>query len=232
MAVQVGAHCLQKENGGRGVLLGGVPGVQPGNVTILGGGNVGTNAAKIALGMGARVTILDVNLDRLRYLDDIFGGRAITLFSNVDSIEENVLSADLVIGAVLIPGARAPRLVTREMISKMKEGTVVVDVAVDQGGCIETIHATYHDDPTYRVDGVIHYGVANMPGAVARTSTFALTNATLPYALKIVDQGWKKAAQSDRSLMKGLNVVKGNLVCQPVGEAVGVACVPVETVLH
>jgi alanine dehydrogenase len=232
MAVQVGAHCLQKENGGRGVLLGGVPGVHPGYVTILGGGNVGTNAAKIALGMGAKVTILDVNLERLRYLDDIFGGRAITLFSNVESIEQNVLSADLVIGAVLIPGARAPRLVTRQMISKMKEGTVVVDVAVDQGGCIETIHATYHDDPTYRVDGVIHYGVANMPGAVARTSTFALTNATLPYALKIANQGWKKAAQGDQSLLKGLNVVKGNLVCQPVGEAVGIACVPVESVLH
>jgi alanine dehydrogenase len=232
MAVQVGAHCLQKENGGRGVLLGGVPGCQPGVVTILGGGNVGTNAAKIALGMGARVTILDVNLDRLRYLDDIFGGQAITLFSDVDSIEQNVLSADLVIGAVLIPGARAPRLVTRQMISKMKEGTVVVDVAVDQGGCIETIHVTYHDDPTYRVDGVIHYGVANMPGAVARTSTFALTNATLPYALKIADQGWKKAAQSDRALLKGLNVIQGNLVCQPVGEAVGVSCVAVETMLY
>ena len=150
----------------------------------------------------------------------------------MDSIEQNVVSADLVIGAVLIPGARAPRLVTRQMISKMKEGTVVVDVAVDQGGCIETIHVTYHDDPTYRVDGVIHYGVANMPGAVARTSTFALTNATLPYALKIADQGWKKAAQSDRALLKGLNVIQGNLVCQPVGEAVGVSCVAVETMLH
>lgn len=232
MAVQVGAHYLQKENGGHGVLLGGVPGVSPGHVTILGGGTVGTNAAKIALGMGARVTILDVNLERLRYLDDIFGGRVTTLMSDVDTIEQNILSADLVIGAVLIPGARAPRLVTKHMVSRMKEGTVIVDVAVDQGGCIETIHPTYHDNPTYRIDGVIHYGVANMPGAVARTSTFALTNATLPYALKISDLGWKRASQTDASLLKGLNVVSGNLVCEPVGEAIGMTCVPAETLLH
>jgi alanine dehydrogenase len=189
MSVQVGAYHLQKEHGGRGVLLGGVPGVAPGKVVIIGGGTVGTNAAKMAVGIGAKVLILDVNLDRLRYLDDIL---------------EQVISADLVIGAVLIPGARAPRLVSREMVSNMRHGAVIVDVAVDQGGCIETIHPTYHDNPTYEVDGIIHYGVANMPGAVARTSTFALTNTTLPYALKLANKGWKAAALEDESLMKGI----------------------------
>lgn len=232
MSIQVGAYHLQKEHGGRGVLLGGVPGVAPGNVAIIGGGTVGTNAAKVAVGIGARVTILDINLERLRYLDDIFGGKVVTLMSDSHNIEEAVTNADLVIGGVLIPGARAPRLVSRQMLPKMKKGAVVVDVAVDQGGCIESIHPTYHDNPVYEVDGIIHYGVANMPGAVARTSTFALTNTTLPYALKIANMGWKEALRSDKSLLKGLNVIGGSLICQPVGEALGLACVPVETVVN
>ena len=181
--------------------------------------------------MGARVCVLDVKLDRLRYLDDIFGARITTLMSDSHNIEGAVMNADLLVGAVLIPGARAPRLVTRALISRMKKGAVIVDVAVDQGGCIETIRPTYHDNPTYEVDGVIHYGVANMPGAVARTSTFALTNVTLPYALKIADLGWKDAVREDRSLLKGVNVSAGKLVCQPVSEALGLACVPVETVI-
>ena len=232
MSIQVGAYYLQKERGGRGVLLGGVPGVAPGKVVIIGGGTVGTNAAKRAIGVGARVTILDVNLERLRYLDDVFGSRIVTLMSNGQNIEEEVASADLVIGAVLIPGARAPRLVSREMVSRMSRGAVIVDVAVDQGGCIETIHATYHDDPTYEVDGVMHYGVANMPGAVARTSTFALTNTTLPYAIKLANMGWKAAVREDSGLLKGVNVVEGNLICKPVGEAVGMECVLIERFLR
>ena len=232
MSIQVGAYHLQKEHGGRGVLLGGVPGVAPGKVLIIGGGTVGTNAAKRAIGVGAKVTILDVNLERLRYLDDIFGSRIVTLMSNGQNIEEELTSADLVIGAVLIPGARAPRLVSREMVSRMSKGAVIVDVAVDQGGCIETIHATYHDNPTYEVDGIIHYGVANMPGAVARTSTFALTNTTLPYAIKLANMGWKAAAREDSGLLKGVNVIEGYLICRPVGEAVGMECVPIETFLR
>ena len=232
MSIQVGAYYLQKEQGGRGVLLGGVPGVLPGNVAILGGGTVGSNAAKMAVGIGAKVTILDVNLERLRYLDDIFGSRIVTLMSNSQNIENVVTRADLVIGAVLIPGARAPELITRQMLSGMKKGAVMVDVAVDQGGCIETIHPTYHDNPTYEVDGIIHYGVANMPGAVARTSTFALSNTTLPYAIKLANMGWKAAVREDNSLLKGVNVVEGNLVYQPVGEAVGMACVPIEKVIN
>ncbi|MBW2122679.1 MAG: alanine dehydrogenase [Deltaproteobacteria bacterium] len=232
MSIQVGAYHLQKEQGGRGVLLGGVPGVAPGNVAILGGGTVGTNAARIAVGIGARVTILDVNLDRLRYLDDIFGSKIVPLMSDSHNVEEAVIHADLVIGAVLIPGARAPRLVTRPMLSEMKRGAVIVDVAVDQGGCIETIHPTYHDNPTYEVDGVIHYGVANMPGAVARTSTFALTNTTLPYAVKIANLGWKAAVRENKGLLKGLNVAEGKLVCPAVAEAVGMPCTPVESVIN
>lgn len=231
MSIQVGAYHLQKEQGGRGVLLGGVPGVAPGNVAILGGGTVGANAAKMAVGIGAKVTILDINLERLRYLDDIFGSKIVPLMSDSHTIEEALIHADLVIGAVLIPGARAPQLVTRPMLSGMKKGAVIVDVAVDQGGCIETIHPTYHDNPTYEVDGIIHYGVANMPGAVARTSTFALTNTTLPYAAKIANVGWKRAVQESNSLLKGLNVAKGELICQAVGEAVGIACAPIETVI-
>jgi len=231
MSVQVGAYYLQKEHGARGVLLGGVPGVSPGNVVILGGGTVGTNAAKMAVGLGARVSLLDINLDRLRYLDDIFGGKIVTLMSDSHNIEEAVSSADLVVGGVLIPGARTPTLVTREMLSSMKKGSVLVDVAVDQGGCIETIHPTYHDDPIYEVEGIVHYGVANMPGAVARTSTFALNNTTLPYAVKIANMGWKAAMQQDKSLLKGLNVAAGKLVCEPVSEAVGIECIPVDEVI-
>jgi alanine dehydrogenase len=224
MSIQVGEYSLQKERGGRGVLLGGVPGVEPANVVILGGGVVGTNAAKMAAGTGADVWILDVDLDRLRYLDDIFGGRVKTVISNRHNIEKLLADADLVIGGVLLAGAKAPKLITKEMLSLMKEGSVIVDVAVDQGGCAETTHATYHDDPTYVVDGVVHYCVANMPGAVARTSTFALTNATLPYALKLANLGYLEALRQDPALMKGLNVYFGKLVCRPVAEAQGMEC--------
>ncbi len=225
MAIQVGAAHLQKENGGRGVLLAGVPGVAPGNVVILGGGTVGINAAKIAVGMGAKVTILDINLERLRYIDDMFGPRITTLYSDSHTVEVSVKEADLVVGAVLITGARAPILVDRSMIGKMKPGSVIVDVAVDQGGCVETIHPTYHQNPTYIVDGVIHYGVANMPGAVARTSTFALTNATLPYAIKIANIGAPKVFQEDPFILSGLNVYKGKLVCEAVGESLNMECI-------
>lgn len=229
LSIQVGAYYLQKENGGSGVLLGGVPGVSAGNVTIIGGGTVGTNAAKIALGMGANVTILDINLDRLRYLDDILDGRAITLASNIDNIEVSVADADLVIGAILIPGARAPHLVTRDMIAKMRKGSVIVDVAIDQGGCIETSVLTTFEKPTFTVDGVIHCCVANMPAAVSRTSTFALTNVTLPYVLKLADLGYEKALRTDDSLRKGLNVFKGKLVYEPVAESLGLQYTPLET---
>lgn len=228
MSIQVGACMLQKENKGSGILLGGVPGVGPGKIAIVGGGIVGTNAAKMAIGTGAVVTILDNNLNRLRYLDDIFAGRVKTLMSDPVTIERSVLEADLIIGAVLIPGARAPRLVTREMISKMKKGTVIVDVAVDQGGCAETTIPTTHENPTFLVDGIVHYCVANMPGAVPKTSTFALTNATLPYALKIANLGYREAMKSDPSLRKGLNVLRGKLVCTPVSEAMGLECSPIE----
>jgi len=229
LSIQVGAYYLQKENGGSGVLLGGVPGVSAGNVTIIGGGTVGTNAAKIALGMGANVTILDINLDRLRYLDDILDGRAITLASNIDNIEVSVADADLVIGAILIPGARAPHLVTRDMIGKMRKGSVIVDVAIDQGGCIETSVPTTFEKPTFTVDGVIHCCVANMPAAVSRTSTFALTNVTLPYVLKLADLGYEKALRTDDSLRKGLNVFKGKLVYEPVAESLGLQYTSLET---
>lgn len=228
MSIQVGEYTLQKERGGRGVLLGGVPGVDAANVVIIGGGIVGTNAAKMAVGTGANVTILDVDLNRLRYLDDIFGGAVKTVMSNRYNIERFIADADLVIGGVLVAGARAPKLITRDMLSVMKEGSVIVDVAVDQGGCVETTKPTYHDDPTFVVDGVVHYCVANMPGAVARTSTFALTNATLPYASKIANFGYKNALKSDPALMKGLNVIDGKLVCRPVAEAQGTECFPVE----
>ncbi|MFO7545823.1 MAG: alanine dehydrogenase [Trueperaceae bacterium] len=218
MASQVGAHFLERSQGGRGVLLGGVPGVQTGEVVILGGGTVGTNAAKIALGLGARVSILDVSHARLQYLDDIFGGRVQTMASNVGNVRELLPTADLVIGAVLIPGARAPRLVTRDLLDLMKPGSVIVDVAVDQGGCIETIHATTHDAPTYVVDGVVHYGVANMPGAVPNTSTRALANQTLPYALKLA-AGGSSALLADPALLLGLNTHAGKLTYQAVGQA-------------
>ncbi len=218
MATQVGAHFLEKAQGGRGVLLGGVPGVPPGFVLVLGGGVVGTNAAKIAVGLGARVMVMDLSHDRLQYLDDVFHGRVITMSSNEPNIREAVRRADLVVGAVLIPGAKAPRLVTREMLPTMKEGSVIVDVAVDQGGCVETIKPTTHDDPTYVVDGVVHYGVANMPGAVPRTSTFGLVNMTLPYAMRIADNGLD-ALRRDPGLALGLNTFQGQLTCPAVGEA-------------
>jgi alanine dehydrogenase len=230
MAPQVGAYHLERFLGGRGVLLGGVPGVQAGEVVILGGGVVGTNAAKIALGLGARVSIMDISHARLQYLDDVFGGRVQTLASNPGNIAEAVQRADLLIGAVLIPGAKAPHLVTREMLATMKRGSVIVDVAVDQGGCIETIHPTTHDEPTYVVDGVVHYGVANMPGAVPNTSTVALSNQTLPYALALAEHGLE-ALRADRALLQGLNTHKGQLTYKAVGEAFGLATVPPETAL-
>jgi alanine dehydrogenase len=224
MATQVGAHCLEKYQGGRGMLLGGVPGVAPGEVVVLGGGVVGTNAAKMALGLGARVTIMDVSHKRLQYLDDVFGGRLVTITSSEPNIWEAVAKADLVIGGVLIVGAKAPKLVTREMLKAMKEGSVIVDVSVDQGGCVETIKPTTHKDPTYVIDGVVHYGVANMPGAVPRTSTFALANQTLPYAMKLAARGLD-ALKDDAGLMLGLNTHGGMLTCRAVGEAFGMACV-------
>ncbi len=230
MATQVGAYYLEKPMGGRGILLGGVPGVAPASVVILGGGTVGTNAAKIALGMGAQVYVLDVNHRRLQYLDDVFGGRLITLTSTEANLKKVVQFADLLIGAVLIPGAKAPKLVTREMVASMKEGAVIVDVAVDQGGCVETIRPTTHDDPTYLVDGVVHYGVANMPGAVPRTSTFALTNQTLPYVLKLAEKGLE-ALKEDPALLKGLNVHAGRLTHPAVAEAFGLPFTPPEEVL-
>ncbi|WP_319763888.1 alanine dehydrogenase [Maridesulfovibrio sp.] len=220
MAAQEGALHLEKPKGGLGILVGGVPGVAPANVMVIGGGVVGTNAAKIAAGMGARVTIFDVNHARLQYLDDIFKGRVSTMTSTEPNIRAAVAEADLVIGAVLIPGAKAPNLVTRGMLSTMKEGAVIVDVAVDQGGCVETIKPTTHTDPTYVVDGVVHYGVANMPGAVPRTSTFALVNQTLPYALQLADKGLD-ALRDNPSLKLGLNTMKGSLTYPAVGEAFG-----------
>ena len=221
MAIQVGAACLEKENGGKGILLGGVPGVRRGRVAILGGGVVGTNAAKIAVGLGAEVTLLDINLDRLGYLDDIFLGRVTTLHSDTAQIERSVCEADLVIGAVLIPGARAPKLVTEALIAEMSEGSVVVDVAVDQGGCIETCIPTTHDNPTYVKHGVVHYCVANMPGAVSQTSTFALTNATIPYAVRIADLGLAGAVAKSPELALGVNVLGGRVTHEAVARALG-----------
>jgi alanine dehydrogenase len=220
MSVHVGAYYLHKPNGGRGVLLGGVPGVLPSDVVIIGGGVVGTNAAKMAVGLGARVTILDTNLDRLRQLDDIFRGSVQTVASNSAHISESVRRADLLIGGVLIPGAAAPKLVTRAMISEMKKGSVIVDVAIDQGGCVETAHPTTHSDPTYLVDGVIHYCVANMPGAVPRTSTIALTNATLPYTRQLAHLGFAKAI-ADPGLAEGVNVYQGKITYKAVAESQG-----------
>jgi alanine dehydrogenase len=221
MSVQAGAGCLEVPNGGRGVLLGGVPGVEPGVVVIIGAGIVGRNAAQMAVGLGAEVWILDIDLDKLRYCDDIWGSRVKTLMSNQLNIEKALGRADLVIGAVLIPGARAPHLVTREMLQLMKEGSVVVDVAVDQGGCVETTHPTTHADPTYLVDGIVHYGVANMPGAVARTSTFALTNATLPFGLRLAGLGIEEAVRATPGLRPGVNVYRGAVTYRAVADSLG-----------
>ncbi len=219
MAVHEGAKYLERENGGRGILLGGVPGVDPGHVVIVGGGIVGANAAKMAIGTGASVTLLDVNLPRLRYLDDIHGSRLKTLMSNKINLMESLRTADLVIGAVLVPGARAPRLITREMLKEMQQGSVIVDVGIDQGGMLETSRPTTHSDPIFEVEGVVHYCVANMPGALARTSTFALTNATFPYALKLANEGYKKALTNDPALRGGLNVCLGFITHPAVATA-------------
>jgi alanine dehydrogenase len=221
LAPQVGAWSLQKANGGRGVLLGGVPGVAPGRVVVLGGGVVGTHAAKIAAGMGADVTVLDRSLPRLRYLDDVFGRDFKAVYSTAGNVAEMIAEADMVIGAVLIPGAAAPKLITRAQLATMKPGAVLVDVAIDQGGCFETSHATTHQDPIYEVDGILHYCVANMPGAVARTSTLALGNATLPFLLALADKGWRQACADDRHLLAGLNVHAGHLTYAAVGAALG-----------
>lgn len=219
MSVQIGAQYLEKRNGGRGVLLGGVSGVPSANVVIIGGGVTGTQAAKVALGMGAFVTILDRNIDRLRYLDDILEGRFETVASDIGSISRSVAYADLLIGSVLIPGAKTPTLVTEDMVKTMREGSVIVDISVDQGGCVETIHPTSHSEPTYVKHGVIHYGVTNMPGAVPRTSTYALTNATLPYVLELAEKGYERALKENPLLADGLNVDKGKIIYSVVAEA-------------
>lgn len=231
MAIQQGATHLQKETGGLGKLLGGVPGVEPGMVVILGGGGVGTNAAKMAAGIGAKVVILDTNLDRLRYLDDIMPKNVITMMSNPANIRKMIAQADLLVGAVLIPGAKAPKLVTREMLKLMQPGSVIVDVAIDQGGCIETMRPTTHEDPVYEVDGIIHYGVANMPGAVPQTSTIALTNATLPYAIEIASKGYKKAILESPEIRPGANIVHGKVTFKGVADAFDLPYFPVENVL-
>ncbi len=221
MAVQEGAKYLEKLYGGRGVLLGGVPGVPAAKVVILGGGVVGTNAAKIAAGMGAKVTILDLSLERLRYLSDVMPANVSLIHSNRHNILDQISTADLVIGGVLIPGAKAPKLIRKEDLKRMRPGSVIVDVAVDQGGCVETIHATTHENPTYTVDGVIHYAVANMPGGVPRTSTLALTNATFPYVMQLATHGWKKALAANGALLKGLNMTAGQTTYRAVAESFG-----------
>ena len=231
MAIQAGATYLEKSRGGMGLLLGGVPGVAAGHVVILGAGVVGTNALQVAVGMGARVTVLDKNLDRLRQLDLVYGNRITTLFSTVQAVEESVLAADLVIGGVLVPGAAAPRLVTRQHIAQMKQGAVVVDVAIDQGGCFETSRATTHADPVFVVDGVVHYCVANMPGAVARTSTFALNNATIGHALALADKGWQRAMAENVHLKNGLNVCQGKVTYAAVAHALGYPYVAADELL-
>ncbi len=231
MSVQVGAWCLEKEHGGKGILLGGVPGVPRAKVVVIGGGVVGVNAAKVAVGMGADVTIVDSSLERLEYLEDIFMERAQTLYSTKQAIAEQVKTADLVIGAVLVAGARAPRLVTRDLLKTMEPGSVIVDVAVDQGGCVETMKITTHDNPTFVVDGVVHYGVANMPGAVPRTSTFALNHATFPYLRMLANKGLVEAVKSSAPLAKGVNTHKGHVTYQAVAEAHNLPYVAVDSVL-
>jgi alanine dehydrogenase len=232
MSVQEGAKYLEKVYGGRGVLLGGVPGVAPGKVVILGGGIVGINAAKMAAGLGAKVTVLDLSLERLRYLSDVMPANVTLIYSNRHNILEQISTADLVVGAVLIPGAVAPRLIRREDLKTMQPGAVIVDVAIDQGGCVETIHATTHENPTYVVDGIIHYGVANMPGGVPRTSTLALTNATFPYAMQLANKGWKQALKDNLALKKGLNIVDGKVTYPAVAEAFSLPFTPPDSYLN
>jgi alanine dehydrogenase len=231
MAIQEGAKYLEKPSNGRGVLLGGIPGVAPGKVLVLGGGIVGTQAAKMAAGLGAQVTLLDVSLNRLRYLSDIMPANVITMYSNEYNIRRLIQTHDLIVGAVLIPGAKAPKLITRDMLKLMRPGTVIVDVAVDQGGCIETTHATTHAEPTYIIDDVVHYCVANMPGAVPFTSTVGLTNATLPYAIQLAEKGWQKACSDNNELKLGLNVVKGKVVYKGVADAFSLPLHDVKEVL-
>lgn len=228
MATQIGATYLQKDHGGKGMLLGGVTGVARANVTILGGGVVGTNAAKMAVGLGAKVTILDVNVDRLDYINDVFGNAIHTLYSNNEQIERSVVESDLVISAILIPGAKAPKLVTREMVSRMSPGGVIIDVAVDQGGAVETCRPTSHEHPTYTLENIIHYAVPNMPGAVPRTSTYALTNVTLRYATMIANLGWKEAVSRDAALFKGVNIAHGKLTYKAVADDLGIAYEPLK----
>jgi alanine dehydrogenase len=231
MSVQVGAFYLQKEPGGSGVLLGGVPGVSPAKVVIIGGGVSGTHAAKMAVGLGAEVTIIDRSIGRLRQLDDLFAGRVKTVYSTVDAIERHVVESDLVIGAVLVPGAAAPKLVTRKMIKQMRQGSVLVDIAIDQGGCFETSKPTTHADPTFVVDGIVHYCVANMPGAVARTSTFALNNATLPYTIALANKGYRRALAEDKNLMNGLNIHEGQVTYKAVATALKLKYTPAQQAL-
>ncbi len=231
MAIQEGAKYLEKPVKGKGVLLGGVPGVPPGKVLILGGGVVGTQAAKMAAGLGAQVTIMDISLTRLRYLNDVMPANVVTRFSSEMNIREMIPTQDLIVGAVLIPGAKAPNLITKDMLKEMQKGTVLVDVAVDQGGCIETCRPTTHEDPTFIIDNVVHYCVANMPGAVPYTSTVALTNATLPYAIQLANKGWQKACTENEELKLGLNVVDGKVVYKGVSDAFGLPYTPVESVL-
>ncbi|MCA9840036.1 MAG: alanine dehydrogenase [Trueperaceae bacterium] len=233
MSVQIGAHFLEKAHGGQGILLGGVPGVHPGKVVIVGGGVAGVNAAKMALGLGARVSILDINAERLRQLDDLFHGQVETIMSNEVNLAGAVETADLLIGAVLIPGTKAPKLVSEAMVKSMKDGSVIVDIAIDQGGCIATVdRVTSHSDPVYEKYGVIHYSVGNMPGAVPRTSTFALTNVTLPYALKLAKNGYKMACHSDGALTKGLNTCQGHVTHEGVAQSLGYTFVKPETLLN
>ena len=231
MSIQAGAHALEKAQGGSGVLLGGVPGVKPGEVLVIGGGVVGINAARMAAGLNAHVTVLDRSLDRLKYLDELYGHQLTTIYSTRDAIEERLPYTDLVIGAVLIPGAAAPKLVSREQLKLMRPGSVLVDVAIDQGGCFETSKPTTHQDPTYEVDGIIHYCVANMPGGVARTSTFALTNATLPFAVQLANKGALQALLDDEHLLNGLNVFDGKVTYRAVAEALGYEYVPARKAL-
>jgi alanine dehydrogenase len=230
LAIQVGAHYLEKENGGSGVLLGGVPGIKAGNVIIIGGGTVGINAARVALGMGANVTVFDINIGRLKYLANILDGKLVTLTSNKSDIEAAVTNADLVVGATLIPGTKTEKLVTRDMLKNMRKGSVLVDVAIDQGGCCETSRPTTHDHPVFSIDGITHYCVANMPAAVSRSSTFALTNVTFPFILRLTETSRLEALRADPALRKGLNVYQGLLVNEPVAGSLGLKYTPLEEI--